>query len=34
MSYGSSLTEQYLQLGRYVGRILNGKKAGELLVRP
>ena len=32
MSYGANNPEQYRQLGIYAGRILNGKKAGDLPV--
>jgi putative ABC transport system substrate-binding protein len=32
MSYGANSPEQYRQLGIYAGRILNGKKAGDLPV--
>ena len=33
MSYGPNIPEFYRQLGVYAGRILNGKKPGELPVR-
>ena len=32
MSYGPNIPEFYRQLGVYAGRILNGKKPGDLAV--
>jgi len=32
MSYAANVPEQYRQLGIYAGRILNGKKPGDLPV--
>ena len=32
MSYGTSLSDTYQQVGSYVGRILNGAKPAELPV--